>query len=273
MTKKWKLVCIFLASSIVVLVSLYFFVFRNQHVTWYTGNYGDVVSDTSCTVLGVNVHGDIMTYVPPSDTEIDAVGSEDILYALSTLEDAPYVKAVILDIDSYGGSAVAAEEIATALSKLPVPVVAVVRGAATSAAYWIASASDHIIASRFSDVGGIGVTMSYIDESKVNQKEGYTWNSLSIGRFKDAGNPQKPLTREERALFERDLAIVHTGFIDAVTKNRGLDRGVVTALADGATMLGEQARTVGLIDAVGSFDDAYEYLRATYGIESVVCVQ
>ncbi len=276
MSRKAKIVIGILSFLLIGAVVYYVLVLRLERVTVYNGEYGDPTSDTSCTVLGINMHGDLATYVPQSEVDNAYVSSDDVLYSLFKIKkgDAPHIQAVMLDIDSYGGSPVAAEELANTLRSLSVPVVAVVRSAATSGGYWVASASEYIVASALSDIGGIGVTMSYLDESKLNQQDGYTWNTLSSGVFKDSGSPEKPLTKEERALFERDIAIIHEAFVRAVATNRQLPYEKVSALADGATMLGEAARAQGLIDAIGFIDEAETYLKNTHGIDtSHVCWQ
>ncbi|MFH0864454.1 MAG: S49 family peptidase, partial [Candidatus Gottesmanbacteria bacterium] len=127
------------------------------------------------------------------------------------------------------------------------------------------------MASTLSDVGSIGVTSSYIDYSKNNVDQGITFNQLSTGLYKDMFNEDKPLTDEERAIAERDLEITFNKFIDIVATNRSLDRDKVVALADGSSMLGEQALEVGLIDQIGGEDDALKYLENKTGPAAEVC--
>lgn len=224
--------------------------------------------------MGVNLHGEIFTYVPYENEDGDYASSENILSYLQEIEESPEyesIKAVLIEIDSYGGSPVASEELANKIKDYKLPVIAMVREGATSGAYWVASASDRIFASKMSDIGSIGVTMSYLDDSKLNEKEGYTWNSLSTGKFKDSGSEQKPLTKEERALFERDLNIIHEQFVKAVAENRGIPEEKVRELADGSSMLGEMALEKGLIDEIGFIEEVEEYIKIKYGVEPEIC--
>jgi signal peptide peptidase SppA len=218
-----------------------------------------------CDVAGITLHGDLYTYALETDPEtgeaLDEASSEDIVYLIEKADEEPDVKAILLEIDSYGGSPVAAEEVANALKKAEKPTVVQIRDAGDSAAYWAATGADTIFASELSDVGVIGVTMSYIDESKFNEKEGYTYNSLSTGRYKDMYDPEKPLTAEERALAMRDLEIIHDAFVRVVAENRKMDINKVRALADGSAMLGTMALQNGLIDKIGGFNEVENYLK------------
>lgn len=278
MNRKVKVIIGILTFLLVGVIAWYLFDLRWHRVTYLMGTDEEIAEEeyrASCNVLGINIHGDIYTYIPFGvEDGLDVVSGEDIYYYLEQAEDVsqyPNVKAVVLDIDSYGGLPVAGEEIANKIKEMDLPVISAIRGGGASAAYWIASASDRIFASRFSDVGSIGVTMSYLDESDLNQKEGFTWNSISSGKFKDLGNPEKPLTKEEKELLQRDVDIIHEEFIKDVAKNRGLSVDKVRELADGSTMLGINALSAGLVDEIGYISKIEEYLKKTYNIEPEFC--
>ena len=113
--------------------------------------------------------------------------------------------------------------------------------------------------------------MSYLDYSNQNKKEGITYNNLSTGKFKDAGDPEKILTLEERKYFERDLNILLNNFISDVAKNRNLNIAKVKSLADGSSILGEQALKDGLIDKIGGLHDVTNYLKAKIGTDVNLC--
>lgn len=235
----------------------------------------DSYDDSSCTVMGINLHGTMLTYVPDGmrgEEEEDAatedvVGSEEVVSAIMSADDDPNIKAVLLEIDSYGGAPVAGEEIANALKALSKPSVAVIRQSGTSAAYLAATGADRIFASKNSDVGSIGVTMSYLEESDPNKK----YVQLSSGKYKDAGDPDKPLTADEKELLLRDVRIVHENFIEAVATNRNIPVPDVKAIADGSSMLGDKALSLKLIDEIGSWTEAENYLEQQIGEKPVVC--
>lgn len=227
------------------------------------------IGSGSCNVSSIKMRGSLATYGIEGET--DTTSSEDIVAAIEQAEQDAGIKAIILEIDSFGGYPVAGEEIANALKRAQKPTVAVIRQSGASAAYWAATGTDWIMASSLSDVGSIGVTMSYLDNAGKNAKDGLAYNSLSSGIYKDAGDPEKPLTAEEKALFERDIKIAHEKFISEVAENRHLDIEKVRALADGSTMMGDMALSSGLIDQIGGFWEAEGYLKTAIGAEAVIC--
>lgn len=254
---------------------------------WYTDDTDEQTEEMSfeeesepeenCNVTGLSVVGYLTTYIPNTDyndegyiTE-DETSSDEIMQYIRDAEKDNKIKAILIEVDSYGGQAVAGEEIANAIKSSTKPTIAVIRSAGASAAYWAATGANIIYASKNSDVGGIGVTMSYLDYTKYNEKEGLTYNQLSTGKFKDSGDPDKPLTLEEKKLFERDLNIMFNNFIQAVSENRKLSIDKVKKLADGSTVLGEMALKNGLIDKIGGPIEVRNYLKEKLNEEISVC--
>ena len=235
--------------------------------------------DGSCNVMGVDIRGCLYTYAPatadgvpdPASGCDTITSSEEVVWMLGDAANNPSVKAVLLEIDSGGGSPVAAEEIAAALGTLGKPSVAWVRESADSAAYLVASAADTIIAAKSSDIGSIGVTYSYVDNAKQNIEDGLTYNQLTTGKYKDTGTPDRALTTDDRALIERDLNIILEDFIAAVATNRHLPVERVRALADGSTMLGQMALENGLIDQLGTKREVWQKLADDIQAEPEVC--
>ena len=233
-------------------------------------------STTDCNVLGINLHGQLVTYIPidMSDSllkDTDLVSSDTVLYYIKQSKEDEKIKAILVEIDSPGGTPVAGEEIANALKSSSKPTVAFIRQTGLSAAYWAATGAGRIFASKNSDVGSIGVTTSYLDNVNKNQKEGLSFVQLSTGKYKDTGNPDKPLSQEEINLFMRDLNIIHQNFIDAVSINRKIPLGEVKKIADGSSVLGEKAKELGLIDEIGSLSEVEKYLSEKIGEEVDVC--
>ena len=240
-----------------------------------TGDLGSS-DDADCNVLGINLHGTLLTYLPPEGgssliEDTDMVASEDILYLIDQGIKDEKIKALILEVDSYGGSPVAGEEVANTLKASTKPTVAFIRQSGTSAAYWAATGANKIYASKNSDVGSLGVTMSYLENVSKNQKEGLSFVSLSAGKYKDTGNPDRALTEEEKALFMRDLNIIHQNFIDAVSLNRKIPLEDVRKIADGSSVLGEKAKSLKLIDEIGGMIEVEKYLSEKIGEKAEVC--
>lgn len=269
---KWIGICLVCAGIGFGISSLF-----TTSYTTYT-DYEEAYADPSCNVAGINLHGSMLTYLPlhaegDTDFDYDTVSSEDILWYIQSANDNPNIKSIVLEIDSVGGSPVAGEEIANAIKNSQKPVLGFIRGYGASAAYWAVSGADKIWASKNSDVGGIGVTMSYLNNVENNKKEGYTLEKLSSGKFKDSGSPDAPLTDEERDLFMRDLNIIHKNFIEAISINRNIPIDEVKKFADGSTVLGGKAKELGLIDEIGGITEVENYLEEQLGEVPNICWQ
>lgn len=232
----------------------------------------------NCSVTGINLHGMIVTYIPPhseSDTlfNYDSVASENVIGAIKEANKDPKIKAIVVEVDSSGGYPVAGEEISDAIKNSGKPIVGLIRETGASAAYWAISSADKIFASKNSDVGSIGVTRSYLSNVEKNKKDGYTFEQVSIGKYKDSGSPDKPLTSEEKALFLRDSNIIYENFVKAVSQNRKITINEVRSFADGSTVLGEKAKSLGLIDQIGGINEVEKYLEEIIGEKPEICWQ
>jgi protease-4 len=268
----WGAIKFFIFCVAFMLVIIFVFEIFSTENTTDTANKGEG-ADAECNVYGFEIYGElaIYNYVGPDGLPPITAISGDIADVIDSARENEKVKAVILNIDSGGGSPVAGEEVANALKRFDKPTVAVVRDSALSAAYLAASGADLIIASKNSDIGSIGVTMSYLDNVEKNKKEGLNFVSLSSGKFKDAGSPDIVLSPEAKELFARDLKIVHNNFITQVAENRKLDKSKVEKMADGSSVLGEAALNSGLIDRIGDMNDAREYLKEKMGEAAEIC--
>ncbi len=246
-----------------------------------TSSYEEPASLEGCNVLGLNIHGCILTYAPTADEGMSGIPegcdamtvSENIIASLDEASKNKDIKAILLDIDSGGGMPQAAVEIEDALKASGKPSVAWIRAYGNSAAYWIASAADTVIASKESDIGSIGVTSSYLDYAKQNEKDGLTYNSISTGKYKDIGNSDKPLTQDERAMLERSNRITLTNFIETIAENRSLSIDTVRSLADGSSWLGAEALSLGLIDKLGTYPEVMAHMKELLKKDPVVCWQ
>lgn len=266
--KTWKKI-VFGIFLVVIVFCVIFFIRRPLEI-----------SEDNCSVQGINLHGSLLTYIPEhsesdssSDFDYDSIGSEDITWMIDEANEDPNIKAIVIEVDSSGGLPVAGEEVANAIEASEKPVVGLIRQMGASASYWAISSADRIFASKNSDVGSIGVTQSYLQDVNKNKKDGYEYIPLTTGKFKDTGNPSKPLTVEDRALLMRDLKIVYQNFVEAVSKNRNIPIEKVRQIADGSTVLGERAKELGLIDEIGGINEVEKYLEETLGEEVEICWQ
>lgn len=250
----------------------------SQFTYWYSGTQGFVEWDPRCNVAVVPIVGTLVTApmapMSPADEEtLDPWGSgggelvvDTVRAELQSYVNDPAIQGVLFRIDSPGGTPVASEILMNEIRRVGLPTVALIREIGTSGAYWAATGANTVIASPLSVVGSIGVTASYLENSKKNTEEGLTYVDLSTGKFKDTGVPDRPLTTEERDLLMRDLKISHDLFVQEVAANRHLPIEKVAALADGSTMQGQQALDEGLIDTLGDQETARSWFAEKLGL-------
>ena len=267
----WKVVAVLIVIILWTTLS-YFGVF-------YAKEYLDKPEAEDCNISGINLHGDVVDYNAPDayndngDLALDQTSADEILYYVKDAQTNDDIKAIVVEIDSSGGYPEAGEEIMTAFKQSKKPVVAFIRSQGLSSAYMAATGAQTIFASKFSDVGSIGITMSYLQETEKNKKDGLTYIDLSSGKFKDSGNPSRPLSAEEKQIFMRDVKIGYEYFVDIVSQNRKLDVEKVKKLADGSSMMGENALKNGLIDKIGALPDVKKFLSEKIGAEAKICWQ
>jgi signal peptide peptidase SppA len=172
----------------------------------------------------------------------------------------PNVQAILLDIDSPGGSVdgvkIAGEALRAARSQKP--LVAYGNGQMTSAAYWLGSAANKVVAPDIAGVGSIGVRMIHRDLSGADAQKGIKRTVIYAGKYKNVGSDTGPLSAEDQALFQEVADTYYQLFLEAVAENRGLTPETVhRKMGDGRIFYtGQQAKQAGLIDKIGTLDDA-----------------
>lgn len=231
------------------------------------------VSDGVCNVAVFPVEGVILPYHGLGGFEM-VTTPDHVASFMDSIEDDGDIDAVLLEINSPGGTPVASERIADRFHNSPLPVVGLVGDMAASGGYMIAAATDYLIASPMSDVGSIGVNMSYVEESLKNEEEGLTYVQLTTGKFKDAGSPNRPITDEEREMFEADLQVIHDQFVGIVSDYRDMEVSEVEKIADGSSMPGLRAIDAGLVDSLGGRSEARRVLSEILNVsekEVVFC--
>ena len=186
----------------------------------------------------------------------ESTSSSSLLERLSSAEKDPSIKAIILEINSPGGTVVASKEVADKVKTLNKPVISWIREYGTSGAYWIASSSDYIIADELSATGSIGVIGSYLEFSRLFEKYGIGYERLTAGDYKDAGTPYRKLTRDEQDLLQKKLDIIHARFKQDIASSRNISSEKINTISSGIFYLGSEAYNLGLIDKLGSKEDA-----------------
>jgi signal peptide peptidase SppA len=174
------------------------------------------------------------------------------------------VSAIVLDIDSPGGSVYGVSELADEIyaSRGQKRIVASVNSLAASAAYWIASAADEVVITPGGEAGSIGVWGAHVDASKYWEKEGLKWTLVSAGKYKVEGNEFGPLDDEARAFQQKRVDEYYDMFVKAVARNRrDTQTAVRNGYGEGRILGAEGAVKANLADRVGSFDQVLAELR------------
>ena len=196
--------------------------------------------------------------------------STDAVELIEKADKNPNIKAIILEINSPGGSAVASEEIANAVKKVNKTTVAWIREAGASGAYWVASAAEHIVANRVSITGSIGVIASYLEFPGLLEEYNVTYQRLVSGKYKDIGSPFREMTAEEKEIFQQNLDSIRDYFVSEVAKNRNLNKKDIDKIANGLFYLGVQAKELGLVDEIGGKDEAIAYIEGKEKIKAEI---
>jgi len=195
--------------------------------------------------------------------------SAGIIETLHQYEKDQGVKAILLRIDSPGGGVGPSQEIHREVMKIkPKKKVIVSMGSvAASGGYYIAAASDRIVANPGTITGSIGVLMEFTNIEELFKKIGIKGVVLKSGEHKDIGSPLREMTADEKKLMQAVIDNVHQQFVEAVAEGRKLDRAKVAQIADGRILTGEQARQLGLVDELGNLQDAIDAAAKLAGIE------
>ncbi|MDH3714337.1 MAG: signal peptide peptidase SppA [Gammaproteobacteria bacterium] len=237
----------------------------------------EVLSGTaSSKVLLVDVSGLI------SSKEVRGIYPQPGLVAsvkevLTVAAEDSDVKALVVRVNSPGGTVTASDvlyhEIRAFKEKRKIPVVASIMGLGTSGGYYVASAADKIVAHSSSVTGSIGVIMLTVDASGLLEKIGVEANTVASGPKKGMGSPLRPMTSEEREVFQSVIDSFHDRFLDVVQQGRPqLSAKQIRTLADGRIYSGTQAKELGLVDDVGYLEDAIELAKNAAGLEEAKVV-
>ena len=197
-------------------------------------------------------------------------GSETIMEQLRAAGDKPDLKAVVLRLDTPGGSAAASQEIALEVDRLrkkDIVVVASMGDIAASGGYWIACHCDKIVANPGTITGSIGVIMETQNLQGLYEKLGVDPMVFKSGPYKDMGSSSRVITEQEQYIFQGMVDDIYEQFVSTVAEGRGLEIDQVRKLADGRVFTGNQAVQNGLVDKLGNYYDAIDLAAELSGIE------
>ncbi len=186
------------------------------------------------------------------------IGGASLSRALRGIRNDDQVKAVVLRVNSPGGSAIASEQIQRELSLIAArkPVVVSMSSLAASGGYWISTAGKRIFAEPNTITGSIGVFSLVPNIKGLANRQGITFDTVKTGRYADLFSIARPRTEAELAVLQRGTDAVYTAFLERVSKARGLAIDSVRAIAEGRVWSGVQAQRLGLVDSLGGLADA-----------------
>ena len=221
---------------------------------------------------GFALHG---THGGPTGPVVDALAVDGLITdeprrtrAIIAAKDNPHVRALILRIDSPGGTVTGGENLHDAIARFAAakPVIAVMTGEGASAAYMIAVPARRIYASNATLTGSIGVIVESPDVSDLLGKLGIRVDKLVSGPLKGQPSITAPLSPAGRDMLQGIVGDLYDQFVAMVAAGRHMDPARVRALGDGRPYTGHQALPLGLIDAIGTEYDARDWLAAHAGV-------
>lgn len=192
--------------------------------------------------------------------------SKQIIANIRECECSSNIGAIVVHIQSPGGLVVPCHEIYKALKDAKKPTVASLGALATSGGYYVACACDRIVSNPGTITGSIGVIMSFPNVSEFIKKVGVKLNVVKSRPHKDIGSPYRDLTPEEKELLKSVVDDVYDQFVNVVIESRGMSKEKAFEIADGRIFSGRQALEVGLVDTLGTLQDAKLLAASLAGI-------
>ena len=242
------LVCFAIFSSLVLGVM--------AMVAWMGGGAGDFDGEA---VGVVEIEGAI-------------ADARDTIEHIRRFREDEDIKAIVIRIDSPGGAVGPSQEIYREIRKTveTKKVVASMGAVAASGGYYVACATDGIVANPGTITGSIGVIMGYTNFRQLLDKIGMVPVVIKSGPYKDTGSPTREMRDDEREILQSITSKIHEQFVTAIAEGRKMDRAQVEQAADGRIFTGEDAKTRGLVDRLGNFEDALEWAGKLGGIDGEV---
>lgn len=207
------------------------------------------------------------TILPRADAMTDMSGGAALTRIAATFRGLvadPTIKAIVLDIDSPGGSVFGVEEFAAEVyaARSQKRIVAVADHMAASAAYWIASAAEQLVASPSAIVGSVGVVAMHVDYSGKLANDGIAVSYIHAGQYKVEGNPAQPLGDDARAFIQQSVDEYYSAFVGAVARGRGTTASTVTKnFGQGRVFGAEQAKAAGMVDRIATLQEVIRGLQ------------
>ncbi len=199
------------------------------------------------------------------------ISSYDLIALLRSADERPDIRSLVLIVNSPGGSAVASNEIYTYLKKMNKPIVIYMADIATSGGYYISLGGDYIYANPSTVTGSIGARMgSIFDLSRLLNNSGVNTTIVKSGEMKDIGDLYRPVTEEEKAVLQSMIDEIASDFLNiTIIERNGSERfssNSIKTISDARILTGKQAYSLGLVDALGTKQDAIDTAAVMAGL-------
>ncbi len=229
--------------------------------------FDDYLSERKTTVSNLNTAKNTIAVVYAEGSivggkgNIEQIGSDRFSQEFRELRENDNVKAIVLRVNSPGGSATASEVILREilLTKEEKPVIVSMGNVAASGGYWISAGADRIFAEENTITGSIGVFGLLPNIQKISNNHGITWDVVQTGKFADIDSSVRPKTDAELAIYQKSVAQVYNLFLQKVAEYRKLPQEEVQKIAQGRVWSGKEALKNGLIDQIGGLESAISF--------------
>ncbi len=238
---------------------------------------GLLITVVFVSMLGTIGSGGTETVTTGSGDKIGVVelqgvitSSEEFVRQVKKFREQSSIRAILIRIDSPGGGVVASQEMYEEVRKTREsgkPVVVSMGSLAASGGYYVACGASRLVANRGTLTGSIGVISEFLQMHELLGKVGVDFKTIKSGALKDAGSSTRPMTERDQRYFQALMDDVHRQFMTVVADERGFDSAYVRELADGRVYTGEQAVEVGLVDTIGTYEDAIQITAEIAGID------
>jgi protease-4 len=198
------------------------------------------------------------------------LGASSLISMLRSAADNSSVKAIVLRLDSPGGSSNASDDIWAAIKEVreKKPVILSMSDVAASGGYWIATGCDAVVAQPLTITGSIGVVTTLLDLSGTYDKMGLVWETVKKGRYADVPTDKRPMTADEWQVFQRLNREIYQVFVQKTADARDMDWEDVNQVAQGRVWTGERALQYGLIDTLGGLPEALAVAKEKANIDA-----
>lgn len=225
--------------------------------------------DRSGNIVAVYYASGEITDNPISGATNEGIVGNKMIRDLRRLKENEDIKAVVLRVNSPGGSAFASEQIWHAVKELKAtkPVIVSMGDYAASGGYYISCIADTIVAEPTTLTGSIGIFGMIPNIKELSEKIGITYDVVKTNKYSDIGNIMRPFNEDEKALIQMTVSQGYDTFIARCAEGRGMTKGAIEKIAEGRIWTGETAQKLGLVDELGGIDKALEIAVSKAGID------